>query len=96
MLESKIQSDRIKEHESNGYWVLKIIKANKSGIPDLLLIDKTTGVASFEEVKSLAGRISDIQLLRARELRAFGCKVSFVTVNGVAVPEREIEMVEGF
>jgi len=60
------------------------------------LIDKKTGVASFEEVKSPTGRISDIQLLRAREIRAFGCQVNFVTVNGVAVPERKIEIVEGF
>lgn len=95
MLESKIQSDRIKLHEKNGKWALKIIRASKNGIPDLLLIDKATCIASWEEVKGNSD-ISDLQLLRARELRAFGCQVNFVTVNGVAVPEREIEIVEGF
>lgn len=95
MLESNVQSDRIDFHKANNKWCLKIIRASKNGIPDLLLIDKATCVASFEEVKGDSD-ISDIQLLRARELRAFGCQVNFVTVNGVAVPEREIEMVEGF
>ncbi len=95
MLESKIQGKLIIKYEEEGYWVLKIIRANKNGIPDLLKIDKKTCIASWAEVKE-NGRISDIQLLRAQELRSFGCQVNFVTVNGVAVPEREIEIVEGF
>jgi hypothetical protein len=82
VLESKIQKKRIKKHELNGYWVLKIVRANKNGVHDLLLIDKKTCIASFEEVKAVGGEISDMQKLRARELRAFGCQVDFVTEGG--------------
>jgi len=65
---------------------LKIIRANKAGIPDLLLIDKSTGVASWVEVKTPNGRISKIQKLRAQELRKF-CEVAFVTTNGTPIDE---------
>jgi hypothetical protein len=87
MLESVIQKKQIKKHEANGYWVLKIVRANKNGVHDLLLIDKKTCVASFEEVKAIDGEISDIQKLRARELRSFGCRVNFVTEGGEPFPE---------
>jgi hypothetical protein len=89
MLESVIQKKQIKKHEANGYWVLKIVRANKNGVHDLLLIDKKTCVASFEEVKAIDGQISDIQKLRARELRSFGCQVNFVTEDGEPFPEGE-------
>ncbi len=36
MTEQQIQSKRIKELESQGYYVLKLIKTNKNGIPDLV------------------------------------------------------------
>jgi Holliday junction resolvase len=94
MLESKIQSQLIKKYEAQGYYVVKIIKANKAGIPDLLLIDKTTGIASWVEVKAASGRISDIQKLRAEELRAF-CMVRFVTQGDIDVSEGTIETVKG-
>jgi hypothetical protein len=88
MLESQIQERLIRKYEAEGYFVLKIIKANRAGIPDLLLIDKTTGVASWVEVKAKNGRISPIQKLRARELRAFS-KVRFVTEGDRDIDEGE-------
>jgi hypothetical protein len=89
MLESQIQSQLIRKFEAQNYWVLKIIKANKNGIFDLLLIDKATCVASWVEVKARNGKISDMQKLRARELRAFNCSVRFLTEGGEPFPEGE-------
>jgi VRR-NUC domain len=89
MLESEIQNRLIRKYEADGYFVLKIIKANRAGIFDLLLIDKTTCVASWVEVKAKNGKISPLQKLRARELRSFGCQVNFVTEGGEPFPEGE-------
>ena len=36
--EQQIQSKRIKQLEEEGYFVLKLIKTNKNGIPDILAI----------------------------------------------------------
>lgn len=93
-LESQIQTRLIRKYEGLGYYVLKIIKANKSGIPDLLLIKD--GIASFVEVKSATGRISDMQRLRAKELRGAGCSVRFVTERDVDIEEGEIGTVVDF
>ena len=77
MLESAIQSKLIKLYESRGFYCIKLIKTNKNGTPDLLLIKD--GIASFVEVKSAKGVVSPLQRLRAKELRAKGCSVRFVT-----------------
>ena len=85
MRESAIQNQLIKKYKAQGYYVIKIIKASKSGIPDLLLIKD--GVASFVEVKAPNGRISPLQRLRASQLRAAGCKVRFATQGDNDVAE---------
>jgi hypothetical protein len=36
MTEQQIQSKRIKQLEQAGYYVIKLIKTNKNGIPDLV------------------------------------------------------------
>ena len=36
MTEQAIQKKRIKQLEAEGYYVLKLIKTNKNGIPDLV------------------------------------------------------------
>ena len=38
MTEQQIQTRRIKELEEQGYYVIKLIKTNKNGIPDLVAI----------------------------------------------------------
>ena len=38
MTEQQIQSKRIKQLEAEGYYVLKLVKTNKNGIPDILAI----------------------------------------------------------
>ena len=44
MTEQQIQSRRIKELEEQGYYVIKLIKTNKNGIPDLVAIPPDSGV----------------------------------------------------
>jgi len=38
MTEQQIQTKKIKELEADGYFVLKLIKTNKNGIPDVLAL----------------------------------------------------------
>ena len=54
MTEQQIQSKRIKELEADGYYVLKLIKTNKNGIPDLIGIPPNCNVI-FSEVKTKKG-----------------------------------------
>ena len=73
MTEQQIQSKRIKQLESEGYYVLKLIKTNKNGIPDLLAIPPGCPVI-FSEVKTPKGKLSKIQEYRLKELKTHGCK----------------------
>jgi Holliday junction resolvase len=73
MTEQQIQSKRIKELEADGYYVIKLIKTNKNGIPDLLAIPPNTQVL-FNEVKTRAGKVSTLQQYRIDELNKFGFK----------------------
>ena len=63
--------------EKDGWYVIKLIKTNKNGIPDLIAIkeDKTI----FIECKTLKGKLSKIQEFRLEELKAKGidCFVSY-------------------
>jgi hypothetical protein len=73
MTEQDIQSKKIKELEGNGYYVIKLVKTNKNGIPDLIAIPKDSGVL-FVEVKKPDGRVSKLQEYRLRELERHGCR----------------------
>ena len=73
MTEQQIQSKRIKQLESEGYYVLKLIKTNKNGIPDLLAIPHNCEVL-FSEVKRPKGKVSAIQEYRIKELQQHGVK----------------------
>jgi len=74
MTEQQIQSKRIKELEDEGYYVIKLIKTNKNGIPDLLAIPPNTNVL-FSEVKTPTGKVSKLQEFRHKELKDKGFKV---------------------
>ena len=67
MSEQLIQSKIIKELESNGFFVVKLIKTNKNGIMDLLAVKENRTV--FIEVKQESGKLSEIQRYRLNELR---------------------------
>lgn len=75
-MESKIQAKIIKKLEANGYYVIKLMKTNKNGIPDLVAIPKNCN-AVFYEIKSKSGTTSQLQNFRIKELTDLGvvCKV---------------------
>lgn len=74
MTEQQIQSKLIKELEGKGYYVIKLTKTNKNGIPDLIAIPKDSDV-EFYEVKRPKGKVSKLQEYRLKELSAHGIKV---------------------
>lgn len=67
MLEQQVQKKIIIQLEREGYFVLKIIKANKNGYPDLIAIKD--GQTMFIEVKKPDGKLSELQKVRIKELR---------------------------
>ena len=71
MTEQQIQTKRIKELESEGYYVIKLIKTNKNGIPDLIALHPDKGIL-FSEIKAAKGRLSPLQEYRIKELRDHG------------------------
>lgn len=73
MTEQQIQSKRIKELEALGYYVIKLIRTNKNGIPDIIAIPPNSDVL-FSEIKSSTGRLSKLQEYRIKELQTFGLK----------------------
>ena len=73
MTEQQIQSKRIKQLETEGYYVIKLLKTNKNGIPDIIAIPQGSDVL-FSEVKTLKGRVSKLQEYRLKELKEHGCK----------------------
>lgn len=66
MLESKIQSKLIKELESQGWYVVKIIACNKNGFPDLACFKGKE--YRLIEVKAVNGKLSPIQVYRHAEM----------------------------
>jgi Holliday junction resolvase len=73
MTEQQIQSKRIKQLEKEGYYVLKLVKTNKNGIPDILAIPPNTDVI-FSEVKTPKGKVTPLQEYRLKELDGYGFK----------------------
>mgnify|MGYP001293720215 FL=1 len=73
MTEQQIQTKRIKQLEAEGYYVIKLIKTNKNGIPDLIALHSTKGVL-FVEVKTPKGKVSKLQEFRLDELNDYGFK----------------------
>lgn len=73
MTEQQIQSKRIKELEAQGYYVIKLIRTNKNGIPDLIAIPPNSDVL-FSEIKRPEGRLSKLQEFRIKELNQLGIK----------------------
>jgi Holliday junction resolvase len=70
--EQQIQTKIIKKLEKDGFYVLKLIKTNKNGIPDLLAIKNNECL--FIEVKREDGKLSEVQKYRLNELKEKGIK----------------------
>ena len=73
MTESQVQKIRIAQLEAQGYYVLKLMKTNKNGIPDILAIKPGADVI-FSEVKTKKGVVSKLQEFRIKELKGYGFK----------------------
>ena len=73
MTEQTIQNKRIKQLEEEGYYVIKLVKTNKNGIPDLIAIPPNSDVL-FSEVKRPNGRLSKLQEYRLKQLDKHGCR----------------------
>ena len=71
MTEQQVQAKRIKELESQGYYVIKLVKTNKNGIPDLIAIPQGADVL-FSEIKNKKGKVSKLQQYRLEELQGYG------------------------
>lgn len=74
MTEAAYQSKLIKQYESQGWTVLKLIQLNKAGYPDLLCLRPEA--VKFVEVKGPKGRLSKVQEYRIAELKSKGFDVS--------------------
>ena len=68
MTEQQIQKKRIEQLEAQGYYVIKLIKTNKNGIPDLVAIPPGANVL-FSEIKKQKGKVSSLQQYRIKELK---------------------------
>jgi Holliday junction resolvase len=73
MTEQQIQNKIIKKLEGSGYFVLKLIKCNKNGFPDLIAVKENETI--FIEVKRPNGKLSELQKVRINELRSRNIKV---------------------
>lgn len=73
MKESLLQAKRIKQLEAEGYYVIKLLKTNKNGIPDLIAIPPGANVL-FSEIKTPTGRLSKLQKYRIKELEKHGIR----------------------
>ena len=66
--EQAIQKKIITQLEKQGYFVLKLIKCNKNGYPDLIAVKENETI--FIEVKQPDGVLSELQKVRIKELRS--------------------------
>jgi Holliday junction resolvase len=73
MTESDIQAKIIKRLEAQGYFVLKLIQTNKTGIPDLIATKPNE--CRWIEVKRPGKKPSAVQEYRHNELRGLGFPV---------------------
>ena len=72
-MELQTQKRIINKLEADGWYVIKLMKTNRNGIPDLLAVkhDKTM----FIEVKQPNGKLSPLQVFRINEMRQRGLTV---------------------
>jgi hypothetical protein len=76
MTEQDFQAKLIKQYEAQGWYVVKLIQCNKTGMPDLILTKPDE--VRWVEVKAPKGRLSAVQEYRHAELRAKGFTVETV------------------
>ena len=72
MTESTIQRNIIRKKEKEGYFVIKLVVTNKTGIPDLLCLKKDEPPLFIEVKKSKGGVLAPLQKYRIEELKGLG------------------------
>jgi Holliday junction resolvase len=77
MLEQARQKKITNRLQKEGWLVVKLIKTNTNGIPDLMALKD--GVTEFIEVKQPKGVLSEIQKIRIKQLREQGFTVHIWT-----------------
>ena len=77
LTEQAIQKKIITQLEKQGYFVLKLIKCNKNGYPDLIAVKENETI--FIEVKRPDGVLSELQKVRIKELRSRNINVKIWT-----------------
>jgi Holliday junction resolvase len=77
MLEQARQKKITNRLQQEGWLVVKLIKTNTNGIPDLIALKD--GVTEFIEVKQPKGVLSEIQKIRIKQLRDKGFTVHIWT-----------------
>ena len=77
MLEQARQKKITNRLQQEGWLVVKLIKTNTNGIPDLMALKD--GVTEFIEVKQPKGVLSEIQKIRIKQLREQGFTVHIWT-----------------
>ena len=73
MLESNIQKKIIQRYKDDGWIVVKLIKTNTNGIPDLMCLKNNETI--FIEVKRPGGTLSELQKHRITQLETEQFKV---------------------
>ena len=85
---SKFQTELIKKYEAEGYTVLKTIRLNRSGYPDLMLLKN--GKVIWIESKEGKDTLKPLQKKRIDELRANGFKAFCLhSEKGLIYPDKE-------
>lgn len=90
MTEQDIQRKRIKQLEKEGYFVIKLIKTNKNGIPDIVALKKGS-VPKFVEVKNPGKKPEPLQVQRLIDLYNLGFDVEIFDGTTEVVNQYYIE-----
>lgn len=77
---SKFQTKTIKQFESEGWYVINLIKTNKNGIPDLLCI-KDGEKPLFIECKEYNDTLKPLQVFRINEVQKFGANAMMLKAD---------------
>ena len=74
MNESKIQKEIINYLEKNNYYVVKVVKANRSGVPDILFCKNGQFCAIEVKSKGKKATVSELQKVHIKMIKASGGK----------------------
>ena len=94
MTEQQIQKKRIDQLEAEGYYVIKLVKTNKNGIPDVVAIAPNADVL-FSEIKTETGRLSRLQEYRLKELNGYGFRTEVYRGNKLSDRDRGSDAAPG-